>query len=267
MYGANPCWEKSCLACSSGHENLCNKRQSLGLGIDGAWAEYVIVQASDVVPVPGTIKQIPPSVAAIATDAILTPYHALKDCCAVQPGQTVLCYGVGGLGLHAVAIASQVLGAKVIACDIRESSLQQALTMGATHTCKPDELVSYVGKHNLVIDVAVDFVGLQSTFDACFEVIKFGGAIHVAGLMADTFSAMPIVTMMKDLRLTTSYWGLKHELVEVLQAIADGKLKTLVEERPMSQLSHLLHDMHEGKLKNRVAIIPDVLVKVASSRL
>lgn len=259
IYGPASCWEPSCLPCSSGNENVCRKYRACGLGADGTWAEYLVARAVNVVPVPGTLDQISPSVVAIATDAVLTPYHALKDCCAVQPGQTVLCYGIGGLGLHAVAIAVQILGAKVIACDIRESSLQQALDMGADHAVKPDDLLAYVDEHKIIVDVAVDFVGLQSTFDACFAAVKPGGTIHISGLMATTLNVLPIVVMMKNLTVKTSYWGLKSELSEVLQAIVDGKLKALVEERPMSECARILHDMHEGRLRNRVAMIPDSL--------
>ncbi|KAI0688134.1 alcohol dehydogenase [Cytidiella melzeri] len=262
IYGPNSCFEPDCLACSTGNENVCRKFPSIGLGTPGSWAEYIVVHANSIVPVPvpGTQSKIPPSVVAISTDAILTPYHVLKHACAVQPGQTVLIYGVGGLGLHAVAIAKDLLqGVTVVACDLRESSLEQAKTMGADHVSSPDFLLAYFADHNLVIDVAVDFVGIQKTFDACFAAIRPGGTIHITGLMANQLNASPMLTMLKNLTLKTSYWGCKSELAEILEAIGQGKLKVLVQERPMSEVAKMLHDMHEGKIKNRVAVIPDAL--------
>ncbi len=259
VYGPNSCFESDCLACSTGNENVCRKERSYGLGIGGSWAEYMVVRADSIVPVPGTPTTVPPSVVAISTDAILTPYHALKHSCNIQPGHTVLIYGVGGLGLHAVSIVKNLLGAQIVACDLRDSSLEQAKTLGADHVSKPDDLLAYLTDRKLAIDIAVDFVGIQKTFDACFAAIRPGGIIHIVGLMGRQLNVLPMITQIKNLTLKTSYWGFKSELAEVLEAIASGKLKVLVQERPMSEVGKLLHDMHEGKIKNRTAVIPDAL--------
>lgn len=74
----------------------------MGLGIDGSYAPYVAVAARSVVPVNATKEEIPPAVAAISTDAVLTSYHALRD---LKAGETVLIIGVGGLGINAIQIA------------------------------------------------------------------------------------------------------------------------------------------------------------------
>ena len=171
----------------------------------------------------------------------------------------MLVYGTGGLGLHAVSILKNILGAHVVACDLRDSSLEQAKKLGADHISKADTLIAYLTEHKIVIDVAVDFVGLQATFDTCFAAIRPGGTIHVTGLMGKQLNAMPMATQVKNLTLKTGYWGCKGELAEILEAIASGKLEVLVQERPMSEINHLLHEMHEGKVKNRVALIPDAL--------
>ena len=67
-------------------------------------------------------------------------------------------------------------------------------TIAAVGVEDPQMLVEYVREHKLVIDTAVDFVGLQSTFDACFAVIRPGGTIHIAGLLADSLNALPLAT-------------------------------------------------------------------------
>lgn len=217
------------------------------------------VRADSVVPIPADIRTIPPAVAAVATDAVSSPYHNLTTGCHLKAGETVLIYGVGGLGLNAVEIAKNLLGATVIACDTRQTSLDQAKDIGADHVVKPDELLAYVQQHALVIDAAVDFVGIQPTFDACFAVIRPGGIIHITGLMANSLNISPVRTMIKNLTVKTSYFATKSDLEIVLQAIADGKLRPRVEERPFSECAQVLHDMHAGKLKNRVAIVPDAV--------
>jgi alcohol dehydrogenase, propanol-preferring len=94
--------------------------------------------------------------------------------------------------LHAVSIAKHLLEANVVACDLRDSSLEQAVTLGADHVSKPEDLAAYMAEHKIVVDVAVDFVGMQKTFDACLATIRPGGTIHIVGLMAETLNALPI---------------------------------------------------------------------------
>ncbi len=70
--------------------------------IDGALAQYIKVRAqeSDCLP-----PDIPFEQGSLATDAVATPYHALKVRAKLQPGESVAIFGLGGLGFHAVKLA------------------------------------------------------------------------------------------------------------------------------------------------------------------
>ena len=229
------------------------------MGLDGTWAAYVVVRAACVIPVPATQHDILPGVVSTATDAILTPYHAMKTCCRVQPEHTVLCVGIGGLGHNAVNIAKKCLKARcVIACDVRESALETAREAGADYATTPDKLASVLAEHQIVVDFAFDFVGSQSTFDLCFSSVRFAGTIHNIGLSTPAMNFPPLgIMLMKELTFKTSFYGTKVELVEVLQAVADGLLSPRVEMRPMREVAQVMKDLHDGKLTSRVALIPD----------
>ncbi|KAJ3558544.1 hypothetical protein NM688_g860 [Phlebia brevispora] len=257
VFGPNACFEASCKACSTGKDNLCPNAVWIGLGRDGSWADYMALPASSCVPVPGTTQEISPAVVAVATDAVLTPYHALKTCSKVQPGQTVLCLGVGGLGLNAVAIAKNCLNAgTVIACDMRHSSLNQALEVGADLALTPEALEGYLKEHSISIDVVADFCGTQHTFDLSSRVVAPGGIVHIVGLMQPKLEITPLEMMAKDMTVKVSFWGTKQELVEVLQAVKDGKVKPHVEERPLVDCEKVIEEMKAGHLRSRVALIP-----------
>lgn len=258
IYGPNPCFQQSCLPCSRGMTNLCRVQPSYGLGSDGSWAKFTTVHAASVVPVPASPEQIPPGEVAAATDAILTPYHAMKTCCRLQPEHTVLCLGVGGLGANAVAIAKKCLGVRcVIACDTRDLALEGAKAAGADYAVTPGALAEFVAEKELAVDFAFDFVGTQTSFDTCQSIISVGGTIHIVGIGSPLISLVPLAGMVKDITYKTSYWGTKDELAEVLQAVADGLLKPVVETRKMSECAQVLEDMHHGKLRARVALIPE----------
>ena len=49
---------------------------SIGLGENGGYAEYLVVAASDLVPVP---RGLAPEIAAMSADSLLTVYNALHN--------------------------------------------------------------------------------------------------------------------------------------------------------------------------------------------
>ncbi|GJE87707.1 zinc-binding dehydrogenase [Phanerochaete sordida] len=261
LWCGEPCDLPSCATCSSGLQNLCVAAKMSagihGLGLEGTWAEYIAVHASSAVPVPASPERVPPGMACAATDAALSPYHALKTCCGVRAGHTVLCIGLGGLGLNAVGIAKRVLGAaRVIGCDTRAPACEDARAAGADYAMGPEALLGFIEQEKLAVDVAIDFVGTQATFDACFAAIRPGGMVHLVGLGANEIAYRPLSMMTKDLTLKTSFWGTRAELAEVLQAIADGLLKPMVTSRPMSQCAEVLDEMRAGKVQARIALVP-----------
>lgn len=256
--GPSACFKEDCLRCSMGRPNLCPRAYPHGLGADGSWAEYLAVRAIALVPIPAGPERIPPAVAAVATDAVLTAFHAMKTCCGIGPEHTVVCIGLGGVGLNGVGIAKGCLGVRcLVASDMRESAMQSAAAAGADYTVLTKALRKFIKEKNLVVDFVVDFVGVQETFNLSLSVVRPGGTVHTLGLGANTLSVAPINTMMKDLTLKTSFWGTNTELREVLQAIAEGKLNPKVETRPMSQCVQVLEDMKHGRLTGRVALIPE----------
>src|SRR3990172_1159282 len=119
-----------CPACRLGRENICANMTMLGNHIDGAYAEYVAVPAKDLLDLPASV---PLEEASIVADALSTPYHAVKNRARAQPGDTVVVFGCGGVGINAVQLATAA-GGYVIAVDINERKLGWAKEFGAAAT-------------------------------------------------------------------------------------------------------------------------------------
>lgn len=257
LLGVNACFESSCEACSNGLDNSCAKLPYMGFGADGFFASYVAIAAKDVVPVPATTEQVRPAVAAISTDAVLTPYHSLKSCAQLTPNQTILVIGAGGLGLNAIQVAKNCLGVqKIVVTDIRDVSVKAALSVGADYACKPDELEALIKEHNFVFDTVIDVVGIPETFNTSLQRVRIGGTIQIVGLSVREIPLPLVAVAMKNVVIKMSTWGCKDELKEVLQAVADGKVKPEVEERPLEDCIQVLQDLASGKIRSRVALVP-----------
>lgn len=104
----------------------------------------------------------------MATDACLTAYHAVKRTAKVEKSETVLIFGLGGLGFNALQIV-MAIGSRVIVVEKRPEVLDEAVNFGLPKedVVPPGEdAVDFVKKNNLVVDVVIDFVGVNETFSA-----------------------------------------------------------------------------------------------------
>ncbi|EIW63293.1 alcohol dehydogenase [Trametes versicolor FP-101664 SS1] len=261
VLATNACEKPDCDRCSRGLANVCFALPLYGLGGDGSWTQYIVARACTVVPVPGNdpkSARLSPAVVAAATDAVLTPWHALKRTAGVQPGQTVLIFGCGGLGMNAIQIAKNVLGAGVvIAVDVREESLSIVRKLGADYAIHPDGVKALLEEKGLKVDVAMDLVGKQSTLDGAVAAVRTGGTVVLIGLYGDALSVTPLAMTTKQLKLLGSFGGDYQDLEESLRAIAEGKVTPGVEERPMDQCREVLKDLAAGRIRTRVALVPN----------
>jgi propanol-preferring alcohol dehydrogenase len=256
VHGPNPCG--NCHYCRTGRDNLCDSpsRAYIGLGADGGYAEYIKVPARNIVEVPPGVSA---EVAAVATDAVLTPWHAFK-LANVRQGDTALVLGLGGLGMNGMQIA-HALGAHVIASDMRESSLEMARRLGADEVFHSKELEEKLKGRK--IDVVGDFVGVEPTFKQAQSLVRPGGIVSAVGLGALQVPFMPMTIASYEIRVQGSFWGTSVELKEVLQYIAEGRIQPQVETGKLDDVNHWIDELKHGRVKSRMALQP----KAVSARL
>jgi 2-desacetyl-2-hydroxyethyl bacteriochlorophyllide A dehydrogenase len=244
-------YDGTCGACLAGHSEICVNRQALGIHVDGGLAEYVTVPARNLCAVP---DPVPPELAAICTDAVITPFHALVDVAGLRPGESTAVIGVGGLGLHAVQIARLAGASPVIAVDTRRSQLERAGRSGADVMIDAtrDPVVEAVrdATAGLGVDVAAEFVGRQGTIAQAVECLRTGGRAVVVGLGTDPITVLPpTLFVRKQLQLLGSYGGTIATLRQVLPLVAAGRLdlsSSISHTFPLDEADAALQTLHQG---------------------
>lgn len=249
VHGPNPCGR--CSYCRTGYDNLCNSpdRAYVGIGQDGAYAEYLVVQARNIVKVP---KGVPAEVAAVATDAVLTPYHAIKAMGKVRMASKVLMIGLGGLGLNGVQVGV-ALGAEVTATDLKAGNLEAAKKLGAQRVINAQDIGTL---DPMSFDVIIDFVGSDKTFQSAQTLIRPGGKIVLVGLGSShvSLATAPMITF--QVEVLGSFWGTHQELEEIFDLISKGKIKPEVQTAPLKEVNHWLKELEAGHIKARIALLP-----------
>ena len=177
-------FDGTCATCLAGHSEICLNRRVIGIHSEGGLAEYdelreVGVGADDVP------DDVPFPQAAICTDAVITPFHALTDVARLAPGESVVVIGAGGLGLHAVQIAKLTGASPVIAVDTRAVQLERARQGGADVVvdASADSVVDAVlaATAGVGVDVAAEFIGTQATIGQAVESLRIGGRAVIVG--------------------------------------------------------------------------------------
>ncbi len=238
-----------CRYCIDGRETLCESQLNSGYSIDGAFAEYAVVDADFAVSVPDGVE---PFDAAPLSCAGLTAYKSIKVA-HVQPGETVAVFGIGGLGHLAVQYA-RLVGAVVIAVDIDDEKLELATALGADHVVNaakedPAAAITALGG----ADVALAYAVSPSAFEQAFASLNRGGRLVCVALPADGTMSIPIFdTVLKGIEIIGSIVGTRQDLAEVFALHARARTRVIAEGRKLDQVNEAIAELLSGSIAARL---------------
>jgi propanol-preferring alcohol dehydrogenase len=256
---------KVCPYCRSGRETLCpNFRGNVGMACDGAYAEYMAIPAVNLCPIPSGVSDVE---AAIAADAICTPYHACREEARVGPGDRVLVVGAGGgVGIHMVQMA-RLCGGWVLAADVSDPKLEMAKVMGA------DALVDArredIAKQVLAltdgygVDAAIDTVASRETLEACVRSLARCGRLVIIGHRPPevfgkdpSFSVNPQLMLNRMLEIHGSRYVNLGEIAQTLELLRQRRIKAVVTRTFPLEGAEAAHELlRRNELVGRAALI------------
>ncbi len=253
----------NCVMCASGRETLClNNKGNLGAKIDGAFAEYVLVPARNLVRIPAGVVL---REAGVIADAVATPYHIARERARIVAGQRVAVIGAGGgVGVHMLQVA-KAFGAFVIAVERDASKLQRLREFA------PDALVDASAENwqedlaqaaESQLDVCIDFVGSPETTGKSLAALGRGGIFVIAGSMphlrsdkSAVISAAPMYMVNKELSILGTRYATRAEIARSLELVRDGKVKPVIGASfPLEQAEAALEAIRQNKVFGRILI-------------
>jgi alcohol dehydrogenase, propanol-preferring len=172
-----------CPYCLTGRSNLCDAMEFTGLTHAGGYAEYTEIRNADY-----NCIALPDNVDALSAAAIgcryMTAFHAVTRQGRMAPGEWVVVYGAGGVGLSAVQIAA-ALGGQVIAVDLADDKLDKARVEGAVNTINAQEQDAPAVVRDLTgggAHLAVGGIGAQAVVTSAVMSLRKGGRLAQVGL-------------------------------------------------------------------------------------
>jgi D-arabinose 1-dehydrogenase-like Zn-dependent alcohol dehydrogenase len=240
-----------------GRANIAPEGRRMGMHVDGGFAEYVVRRADTLIVPPESIE---PAVLAVLTDAVATPVHALRVIARLQPGETVLVLGIGGVGSNAVQIAKH-LGARVVAVSRSEAKLDLARELGADEVVQSGEGVVERARAACGVygpDVVVQCAGSAEADAQAVAMVAPGGRVVLVGASMDSFQLTSMQMVLGEIALLGSRgftqedirWGIERYLDGSIRA---GHLTTCT--RPLEEANEALDDLREGR-SLRTVLVP-----------
>jgi 6-hydroxycyclohex-1-ene-1-carbonyl-CoA dehydrogenase len=231
-----------CFFCRSGRENICASMKMFGNDIDGGYAEYVKAPAKDAFILPAEIPLIEGSIIA---DAITTPFHAVKNRAQVKPGDYVVVFGCGGVGLNMVQVANAV-GGSVIAIDLSESKLEMAKKLGAVATINPNEVPDVAKAVRKITgggaDIACECIGNPKTMEIAVNTLRTGGRFVIVGYTEHSMNLNASRVMYREMDVVGSLGCRPVDYPKVIELARTGKIQVV----PMVSKRFTLDQINEG---------------------
>ncbi len=216
-----------CDNCRLGKENICLNMLMLGNHMDGAYAEYTKVPAKDCQHLP---EDLPIEESSIIADAISTPFHAVKNRARVQPGDSVVVFGCGGVGINVVQIAAAA-GGLVIAVDIVDNKLEVAKKLGAQHTINAKDMEDKALLKQIRIltgggaDISIEAIGNPKTIVLATNAVKPGGCHCQVGYTHHDVPINAARLMFREIEIKGSLGCRPVDYPKIIEMVRIGKIQ------------------------------------------
>ncbi len=244
-----------CEYCLTGRETLCHGQQNAGYSVDGSYADFCLAEANYVVKLPDNLEYVD---AAPIFCAGVTTYKALKVGEA-KPGDWVAIYGIGGLGHVAVQYA-KAMGYNVVAVDTFDEKLQLATELGADKVINPltEDSAEFIQREVGGVQASICTAVSKPAFSEAYRAVKRGGKCVAVGLPPEMMEVPIFDTVLNGVSIVGSIVGTRKDLQESLQFAAEGKVKTIVDTAPLSDINKVFEDLEAGKINGRIVLVNDL---------
>lgn len=269
-----------CRFCSMGMSPLCDKGANILLGpqMDGTFrmhteggedagqfcmistfSEWTVVPEDSIVPLD---EDLDLTKICIVGCCVPTGFGSAVNKADVQPGETVVIYGIGGVGINSVQGAAVNGAAKVVAVDPVDYKLEMAEEMGATHTINPNqqdpvekvvELTNGVGADKAIVTIDNP---LPEHVGQAFRSIRKGGRAVITGVanaQHQHVDISPFELTLFNKELVGSLYGdsnVHADLPRYLETYRAGKLKVdelVTNTYTLDEINQGYRDMLDGK--------------------
>ncbi|MCL5109575.1 MAG: zinc-binding dehydrogenase [Chloroflexi bacterium] len=213
-----------CRYCLTGRPNLCNSRLSIGSGVNGAMAKYLLVPE-------GNLHRLPDNVSFLGgtlSEPLACNVHAVLMVNKPLPGEEVLVVGPGAIGLLALQLV-KACGARatLLGMPADESRLALAKRLGADEivlTTQVEELSESLAGSGF--DAVLECSGSAGGVETALQLVRKGGRYTQVGLAGKKVSFDIDQIVYKEVQFSGTFAHVWQAWDPALRLMASGAVQT-----------------------------------------
>jgi S-(hydroxymethyl)glutathione dehydrogenase / alcohol dehydrogenase len=227
-----------------------------------SFAEYTVVPQESCIPIR---KDVPLEVVSLVGCAVATGVGAAMYTAGVRPGESVVVYGAGGIGLSILQGALLCGASTIIAVDTNTAKMELARDFGATHTFIANDgtiqsIRELTGGRGA--DHVFEAVGVPAVQETALEAARPGGTLTLVGLSAmGTGTNLPgAVIVRQEKVIKGSYYGSvnsQRDFPLLIDLYVAGKLqldKLVSKHYRLDQINEAYDEMLKGEIARGVIV-------------
>lgn len=231
-----------CYPCRIGRPNVCSRLEVIGVHRNGGFEQYVSVPAANVHRLPESID--------LDQAALVEPYTIaanVLDRMQPHPGDALLIFGAGVIGLTILQVALAQGLTDITVCDVIDARLETARAIGASHIVngQHEDIEAVIAERTRGegVPLIADAACVPSLFTSIVRMASPAGRIGLLGFSATPSDLVQLEVIKKELTLVGSRLN-NRKFPQVLEMLADGRLDatSLVSHRlPFTEMSEAIH--------------------------
>jgi alcohol dehydrogenase len=268
-----------CLPCATGESYLCepgSRANGAGVMLQGgrrlsragqpvnhhlgvsAFAGHAVVDRRSAVKVP---KDIAPEIAALFGCAVLTGVGAVVNSAQVRAGESMIVFGLGGIGT-AVVLGGVAAGANpIVGVDPVDHKRDLAVELGAAQSVAPEGLeAAREANAPRGFDVAIETAGNVSALKQAYDSVRRGGRVVTVGLPnpKDELAITPVSLVGDGKTLIGSYMGSaigRRDIPRLIGLWQAGRLpidRLLTSVSPLGDINILMDRLADGEAVRQI---------------
>lgn len=266
----------SCANCGSGMPTICENQtppapplskpdgtQVVAAMNCGAFAEEVVVDAKQVVALPGSM---PPGAVALLACGVITGIGAVLNAGRMRPGEDVVVIGAGGVGLNAIQGAAIAGARRIVAVDMTQDKLDDAMAFGATHgvlaTGRAPWKDAFKALGGRGADVVAVTVGAIPAYNQSLRYLGWGGRMVMVGMphsgaMAEYEPVVPAFTGQQMIGSKMGDVVIQRDIPWMADLYQQGRLKLdelISGHWRLDQINDAIADTKAGKARRNVIL-------------
>ena len=266
-----------CAACDRGQPTHCRDtmgrlsrpftvggEKAFSFANTGVFTEEVVVTETQAIVID---PEVPLSVACLIGCAVVTGAGAVLNRAKVQPGQTVVVIGAGGIGQAAIQAARIAAAGRIVVVDANPDKEAVSWLFGATDfvdASATGDTVAAVRDLGLPngADHVIECVGHPALIRAGVGLLDWGGTLTLLGVpKLGTEASFVVNDLYNDKSILGCRYGSTrphHDIPLLVSFYKDGRLlldEMVSEVYPLDDIARALDDLHHGKLNRGVLAV------------